>query len=341
MGAFSMDVRLLTTVPDRKLYEEWIAHHPDATLWQSPAWQAHQEGIGRTVWIYGAMEDGKILASALTVIDTTAGGFSTWDVPRGPLLATRVPADAVDQRTILRALLERMQADAKAARGLSIFLSPALPLPDTGLPLKPSPRHEQPEATRIVDLSLSETEILAQMHSKGRYNIKVAEKNGVRVEETRDTAAFAALMAETSARDGFRAPSRAQFEAFLRAVPGSFLLLAYAEAAGAKPVAGLLGAVWKQCGIYYYGASAYEQRALMAPYALQWAAMRRCKAAGCVRYDLLGVAPPDAAADHPWVGISGFKEKFGGSVVTYPQERRMTLRPILSGLLAAKRRVLG
>jgi peptidoglycan pentaglycine glycine transferase (the first glycine) len=330
-----MDTRLLTTVPDLRAYEEWIAHHPDATLWQSPAWKAYQEALGRGTRLYGVFDGPALCATALVIIDKTTAGLSTWDIPRGPL---------VDARDAAKDLLDRIVTDAKKARCLSLFLSPAVSLPATHHRLAASPRHEQPDATRILDLTLSDEQLLAQMHQKGRYNIKVAEKNGVRVEESRDTAAFARLMAETSARDGFRAPSQRQFDAFLQSIPGSFLLLAYpssARSAQAEPVAGLLGAQWKNCGIYYYGASDYEHRALMAPYALQWQAMRLCRERGCVRYDLLGVAPPDAGADHPWQGISGFKEKFGGTVVTYPPERRIVLRPLLQSMLQLKRQLFG
>ena len=108
-----------------------------------------------------------------------------------------------------------------------------------------------------------------------------------------------------------------------------------------KPIAGLIGVIWEKTGIYYYGASSYEHRALMAPYLLQWEAMKYCKAQGCTQYDLLGIAPPDAGTDHPWQGISGFKEKFGGKVVMYPPEQMMVLRPVMQKLLTLKRKLLG
>jgi lipid II:glycine glycyltransferase (peptidoglycan interpeptide bridge formation enzyme) len=336
-----MDIRLLTTVPDLRAYEKWLAHHPDASLWQSPAWRAYQEALGRETRLYGALEGSTIRASALVVIDKTTGGLSVWDIPRGPVVAVsgeRI-ADSDDERAVFEQLLSAIVTDAKGSRCLSLYLSPAVSLPATRYPLSASQRHEQPEATRMIDLTLTEDGILAQMHQKGRYNIKVAEKSGVRVEESHDTAAFARLMAETSARDGFRAPSQRQFDAFLQSVPGSVLLLAHAPGVPA-PVAGLIAAQWKNCGIYYYGASDYAHRALMAPYALQWRAMRLCKERGCVRYDLLGVAPPEAGPDHPWQGISGFKEKFGGTMVTYPHEQMIVLKPVLSALLAVKRKIL-
>jgi lipid II:glycine glycyltransferase (peptidoglycan interpeptide bridge formation enzyme) len=335
-----VDVRPLTTAPDLKAYEDWISHHPDATLWQSPAWRAYQQAIGRETRLYGVLDGGKVLASALVVIDKTTGGFSTWDIPRGPLTAVSGQRSAVsNEKEALEELFDRIVCDASQDRCLAIFLSPAIPLPAIRYPLSASYRHEQPEATLLVDLTASEEDILAKMHQKGRYNIKVADKNGVQARESSDVETYARLAHETAARDGFRAPSRTQFAAFLRHIPGSFLLIATSP--DGMPIAGLIGAVWKECGIYYYGASSNEHRALMAPYALQWAAMRRCKAAGCLRYDLLGVAPPDAPDNHPWRGITGFKEKFGGKLVTYPRESTIKLRPLTLAALRLKRNILG
>jgi lipid II:glycine glycyltransferase (peptidoglycan interpeptide bridge formation enzyme) len=99
--------------------------------------------------------------------------------------------------------------------------------------------------------------------------------------------------------------------------------------------------VHDQAAIYYYGASASAGRELMAPYALQWAAMRQAKALGATSYDLLGIAPPGTGPMHPWAGISDFKRKFGGTLVTYLPERQITLRPLTHAALQAKRRWLG
>jgi lipid II:glycine glycyltransferase (peptidoglycan interpeptide bridge formation enzyme) len=51
----------------------------------------------------------------------------------------------------------------------------------------------------------------------------------------------------------------------------------------------------------------------MPAYALQWAAMRAAKAAGCTRYDLFGIPPTDDPA-HPMSGLYRFKTGFGGEI---------------------------
>ncbi len=323
-----MAIRLLVTAEDLALYNEWIQKQPEGTLWQSLEWKTYQEAIGRTVRIYVDIHAEKISGSALVVIDRTTGGYTTWDIPRGP-----IGSSALD-------LLTKIIADAKQHKCLSIFLSPASDF-HSPIPTQQSARHEQPEATRILDLTLSEEDLLKQMHPKGRYNTKVAEKNGVRVDESADIDAYAKMASLTAKRDGFRGGSTKRYKAFLETISGSFLLLAYAPSTE-PPIAGLIGVMHGKTAIYYYGASDHAHRALMAPYLLQWEAIKKCKTAGCTSYDFLGIAPVNTSAvPHPWAGISDFKAKFGGMVVTYPPEQEIVLRPVVKGLLKMKRRILG
>lgn len=320
-----MDVRLLTSAPDLQAYDQWVKQHPDGMLWQSLEWKKYREACGKEVRIYGKPGD----ATALVVIDRTSMGWSTWDIPRGPL-ATH------------NQLLKMIVENARREGCMNVTWSPLKAL-NLGVP---SGKHVQAEATRIVDLRLPEAEILVQMHEKGRYNIKVAQKHGIVIKESDDLDAWMKLITETSSRNGFTPVNRAKYEAFLKYLSGSFMLLAY-ETNNHKPetsnlpIAGLIGVTWNGTGIYYYGASSYEHRNLMAPYLLQWEAMKKCKALGCHSYDLLGVAPVDAKPDHPWQGISSFKAKFSGQVISYPPEQEIVLKPMMKTLLGLKRKILG
>lgn len=369
-----MEIRILHSEAELQAYDAWVKTHPHGSLWQSLEWKAYQEALGREVRMYAEFAQEQIIASALVTIDRGWKGLSTWEIGRGPLRADS------GQQAAGSNLISSIMQDAKSAGTLCLYVSapnaesqPAstcrLAAAICHLPTTHSPRHTYPEATRVLDVSQPEEALLAQMHQKGRYNIRLAEKNGVRVERSQDIDAYCSLACATAKRDGFLAPSKKQFQAFLDALPGSFLLLAYeGEKNDSRPIAGLLGVCWKGIGIYYYGASSYEHRALMAPYLLQWRAMQHCRAHGCLNYDLLGITPPagqraalrlssgqassgqgkdDAAIchlparPHPWDGISSFKEKFGGTVVSYPPEQMAILRPWAYKALQWKRKVLG
>ena len=343
-----MDIRILTSSEDFRRYVDWVRTHPDGSLWQSMEWKIYQEGLGREVRIYVALENNQIVTSAFVVIDQTSFGLSTWEIARGPI-------GVASFELRVSGFLEKISADAKSQRAISIFLSPPIHIPQ--LETRNSKRFVMPEATRLLDLTRSEEDLLAQMKPKGRYNIRLAEKHGVRVELCNDVKSFSVLMNETMQRDGFRSSGGRTYRRFLELLPRSFLLLAYAPSGHEKtasegrysrdktemsqtPVAGLLGVIWGAGGIYYYGASSHAQKELMAPYLLQWEAIKHCKAQGCSSYDLFGIAPPDQP-DHPWSGVSDFKAKFGGTVVMYPPEQEITLRPLVKTLLSMKRKIMG
>lgn len=70
----------------------------------------------------------------------------------------------------------------------------------------------------ILDLTLSEEALLTQMKQKGRYNIKLAEKQGILIELSRESEGldhFMRLLGETLDRDGFSGNSREYYTALL------------------------------------------------------------------------------------------------------------------------------
>ena len=338
-----MRIELLTSTQDLDLYNEWIKTHPEGTLWQSLERKQYLEALGKEVRIYALKTDAHIRTSALVVIDKTVGGYSVWDIPRGPIEVEsgkrKVQSEKEEVERDVEVLMRRIVDDTKKERCVALYASPTVALQNSKFTIHNSKRHIHCEATRIIDLTQTEEDILAQMKQKGRYNIKVAQKHGVTVRQSDDIDVFYHLMTKTGARDGFTHPSKKQYVAFVRSLPGAFLLLAY-DAEG-EPIAGVLSVIWNNQAIYYYGASNHAQRAKMAPYLLQWESMRFCKERGCTSYDLLGIAPPDSPPSHPWAGISGFKEKFGGKVVMYPPEQMIVLRPFVYWFLRMKRRIFG
>jgi lipid II:glycine glycyltransferase (peptidoglycan interpeptide bridge formation enzyme) len=176
----------------------------------------------------------------------------------------------------------------------------------------------QPPSTVIVDLRPDEDGILAGMKPKTRYNVRLAEKRGVKVEEGRATelGRWYELYRETSARDRIAIHAlpyyRGLFESAAdrvaagHAAPAVRLLLARA---GGTVLAGNIVLFWGKAAVYLTGASSGEQRNLMPTYALQWAAMKMARAAGCETYDLYG-CPPAADESHPMFGLYQFKTGF-------------------------------
>ena len=183
---------------------------------------------------------------------------------------------------------------------------------------RPSAEQIQYSNTVVSDLAPSEEELLAGMKPKWRYNIRLAERRGVVVRDgsAADLAAFYAMYVETGQRDGFLvrpfAYYRAIWERFLAEGLAHLLL---AEVGGA-PVAGLILFRFGRTAWYFYGASTSQSRELMPNYALQWAALRWAKAAGCTRYDWWG-APGVLEESDPMWGVFRFKQGFGGEFMPH------------------------
>jgi lipid II:glycine glycyltransferase (peptidoglycan interpeptide bridge formation enzyme) len=172
--------------------------------------------------------------------------------------------------------------------------------------------------TALVDLTAGEDAILNRMKSKGRYNIRLARRRGALVRRggTEELERFYALYQETARRDGISIHALSYYRTLFErgaSSPGQELRLYFADYGG-RPLATAIVLFRKNTATYLYGASSNEDRNVMAPYAVQWEAMREAKACGCAEYDLFGI-PPSADPDHPMAGLYRFKTSFGGRII--------------------------
>ena len=185
--------------------------------------------------------------------------------------------------------------------------------------------------TVLIDLSPTEEELLTRMKQKTRYNIRLAEKKGVtlRIGTAKDFDMLYNMYAETSVRDGFvirdEGYYRTVWEIFTANTPASSLrsqITNYqfptAEPLIAEvnhePVAAIFVFYFAGRAYYVYGMSRNAHREKMPTYLLQWEAVKRAKAKGCMIYDLWGAPDVFDESDSMW-GVYRFKEGLGGKIV--------------------------
>jgi len=189
----------------------------------------------------------------------------------------------------------------------------------------------QPGQTSILDLSRSPDEIMADMHEKTRYNIRLAERKGVKVfpapKSNDGFETFWQLLKETTERGRFKGHGKEYYRNMLDVMNARIL---FAEHDG-KVLAAILLISFGGRVTYLHGASNRERRELMAPYLLHWQAILDAKEQGYKEYDFWGVAP-EGAKDHPWAGITRFKKGFGGKYVEYPGTYDLPLNKFWYGL---------
>ncbi len=206
----------------------------------------------------------------------------------------------------------------------------------------------QPRTSLLIDISSSEADILAAMKQKTRYNIRLAEKKGVKVYQgsAADVSTFYQLAQVTAARDGFGVHSLEYYRAAFQLFSPERCALWLAEFEG-QPLAALMAFCQGEEAYYFYGASSNQQRHLMAPYLIQWAAIRWAKRQGCTRYDLWGIpdanlASLEAEFERRHTGLWGvyrFKRGFGGQWVQSVGAFDYVYQPLLYRLYKFRRHI--
>jgi lipid II:glycine glycyltransferase (peptidoglycan interpeptide bridge formation enzyme) len=175
----------------------------------------------------------------------------------------------------------------------------------------------QPNHTLAIDLKESEESILKQMKQKGRYNIRLAQKKEVEVREINnenDFQAYQKIHEETSKRDKISARPFSYLKNLYTFLKKNNLGTAFIAYYHDKPISGGIISIADKRATYMYGASSNIYRNIMAPYLLQWEAIKHSKEKGCLLYDFYGIAPSDNKK-HKWHGITRFKKQFGGNEI--------------------------
>lgn len=334
---------------DAQKWNNLIAALPETHVLQTWEWAQVKACYGwkpmPTVW---HDHHGEVAAAAMVLVRNLPVGGRLFGlqmlyVPKGPLLRDW------DDGALRGQVLADLRALARRNHGIFIKIDPDVCL-GAGIPGDPgaieSPRGEavmtdltsrgwrfseeqvQFKNTVLVDLTLSEEDLLMNMKQKTRYNVRLAGRKGVevRVGNASDIGMLAKMYAETSVRDEFVIRD----EGYYRAVWGTFFQAGMAEPLIAEvqgePVAAVVvfrfgGKAW-----YLHGMSRDVHREKMPNYLLQWEAIRRAKQAGCSVYDLWGAPDEFSESDSLW-GVYRFKEGLGGKVARHIGAWDLPVRP--------------
>ncbi len=300
--------------------------HPEANFLQTSTWGKVYEKDGKKVFYLGLFEDKKLVGSSVVILKPAKRGRYL-EIPGGPLL---------DWDGNIKALRFFLKEIAKLAeREKCVFVRMRPNIPDTEqhrklaerLKLVKSPMHLHAEHTVMLDITKSEEELMTEMRRQTRYEVRRAQKLGIKVSyETSEKAFndFYDLQLETAERQGFIPSTRhlimAQHEVF-----GDKARI-YTATLDGKVLA--KGEILLQApeAIYHEAASTLDGRKLPGAYALQWQIIQDAKALGLKRYNLFGIAPPNSP-HHRYAGVTTFKTGFGGEQLAYLSAHDLVIKP--------------
>lgn len=273
---------------------------------QSDAWENFQHALGNeTVRRSG---DGW---SYLAIVEHS-GGLTRLYCPYGPTFETPVALDAA---------LESLKTEAEKIGAAFVRVQPFGALLDES---ETKPRgmkpitYSQPVATRIIDLSPSLEDLIANMSQSKRSVVRNYENKGLAYRTSTDAGDIERLLPllhDIADRNHIALHS----DNYLRKQASALLpdhgSLHFMEING-QPVSGALLFEDEQTCYYAHAGTEAEHYKLQANTALVGAMISYAKSNDKQWFDLYGIAPTDDP-NHPWAGISGFKASFGGDVVRY------------------------
>lgn len=293
-------------------WTEIVKKYPEANFLQSPSYGKMNELLGNKVIV----EDFVGKGYALMVVRAAKRG-KYLEIPCGPL------TDWQDSKS-LKTIFARIQQIAEQEKCVFVRIRPQLiATPEnlailSNLGLKKSPMHLAAEHTVMIDLNKTEEELLADMRRQTRYEVRRAEKLGIKVITDNSEGVFKEfhkVQADTAKRQNFVPPNLKTLLAEKEAFIENATIYVAKTAEGEKIAYGLIIHDGKE-GDYYEAASTPLNRKMPGAYALLWQAMRDLKKQGYARFNLWGIAPA-GQPNHRYAGVTTFKTGFGGEVIEY------------------------
>jgi len=303
---------------DKNRWNKFVVQSDLGSFLQSWQWGEFQKAEGRKIWRLAIIDDNQIVATILLIKHDLSFGKSYLYSPRGPVFGLRNWNFKIGQD-----LLAEIKKISQRQNAIFLRIEPKETLkPGIKIPKIFQPAGQaQPKNTLILNLEKSSDQLLAQMHQKTRYNIRLAEKRGVKIRisdgRSQDTKIFYRLLSETARRNKIKVFSQKHYQELLATQSQDNSIKLFIAEFDRQPTAAIIVSFFGNEACYLHGASSYQSRNLMAPHLLQWVAILEAKRRGALKYDFWGIAPKNQPK-HKWAGVSRFKMGFDGQPINYP-----------------------
>ncbi|MEA1936846.1 MAG: peptidoglycan bridge formation glycyltransferase FemA/FemB family protein, partial [Patescibacteria group bacterium] len=221
----------------KEVWNKFAAENSSESFLQAWEWGEFNRALGRKVWNIGIVDNNlldenksentkyqipntkyNLLAVALVIKYDLPFGQSYLYCPRGPIISQKFIKSKVYK--VVDFLFDEIKKITKREKAMFLKVDPPVELnreleapplkKGAGGIFRKSLNEVQPKNTLILDLTKSEEELLKEMKPKTRYNIRLAERKGVRIRNYESGIMnqecfekFWELAEETSRRDKF------------------------------------------------------------------------------------------------------------------------------------------
>lgn len=195
--------------------------------------------------------------------------------------------------------------------------------------------------TFMLDITPSEENLLQAMHSKTRYNIRVAQKHGVVIQEEQSEDAFKEylrLTHETTTRQKFYTHTPTYHKKMWETLRTTRKKTSTTNNLSAhlftarfqdEILTTWILFVFHDTLYYPYGASSRNHREVMASNLIMWEAIKFGKNLGLKSFDMWGALGPNPDPKDPWIGFHKFKQGYGAQLVEFAGSYDLVINPSL------------
>lgn len=297
-----MDLRPITE-KQKSEYNKLVTH-----VIQSWQWGEFRKSMGIKVLRYGIFTNGKLSkAFQLTLHKIPFTNKYVGYLPKGPFPD--------------KELAEALKKIGREQNCAFIKLEPDVEIVnDIAKDFYSSPKPLFTKYNFILDLTESEESLLKSMHPKTRYNIRIAQKHGVKIEERTDDRAFKIyikLYFETTKRQGYRGHNQTYHKKIWQTLRDAKMARILIASYQGKPLTAWMLLNFKDTLYYPYGGSSKEHQEVMANNLVAWQALKLGKKMKLKKFDMWGALGPNADSKDSWYGFHRFKQGYGGQLVEY------------------------
>ncbi|MFW6110301.1 MAG: lipid II:glycine glycyltransferase FemX [Patescibacteria group bacterium] len=192
-----------------------------------------------------------------------------------------------------------------------------------------SPRNSFAKKTVLIDISPSKDQILTNMKSKTRYNIRYARRKGIRVKNESNKEGlekFIYLQRQTATREDFFVHPDNYYRTlwkYLAPKEMAHIMIAYHED-DPEPLTANMFFTYNQILYYPYGGTSLKKRNLQHSARTMWKGICLGKKYDCTIFDMWGAT--DNKNDD-WWGFTRFKLGFGGDIYEFIDSYDLVINP--------------